>query len=146
QIIEEIAYQTNMLALNASIEAHRAGEAGKSFTVVAEAVRSLAEQSKSAATEIGALTTSSSLKAEESGKLLQKLLPAAEKTAMLVNDISNASYQQSQGVDQVNRAIQDLEKVIQSNAAASEELAATSEEMTSQSELLVDTVSFFTVK
>ncbi len=135
-IIEEIARQTNLLALNAAIEAARAGEHGKGFAVVAAEVRKLAERSQHAAGEIGHLSASSVDVAERTGSLLQNLVPDIQKTADLIQQISAASREQNQGVDQINQAIQQLDQVIQKTAGSSEEMAATAEELSAQAEIL----------
>lgn len=142
-IIEEIARQTNLLALNAAIEAARAGEHGKGFAVVASEVRKLAERSQKAAGEIGELSTTSVDIAEKAGNMLLKLVPDIDKTAELVQEISAASREQNNGVDQINRAILQLDQVVQQNASASEEVASTSEELSGQAEQLEATISFF---
>jgi len=145
-IIEEIARQTNMLALNAAIEAARAGEHGKGFAVVAAEVRKLAERSQTAAKEISLVSTSSVEIAQKAGKILEEIVPGIQKTAELVQEINASSAEQSSGIDQVTRAISQLDQVIQSNSASTEELSATSEELTSQAEQLLDTASFFRTK
>ena len=142
-IIEEIARQTNLLALNAAIEAARAGEHGKGFAVVASEVRKLAERSQIAAGEISELSTSTVSTAEKAGGMLSKLVPDIKKTSELVQEISAASREQNNGVEQINRAILQLDQVVQQNASASEEMASTSEELASQAEQLQDAVSFF---
>jgi methyl-accepting chemotaxis protein len=144
-IIEEIARQTNMLALNAAIEAARAGEQGKGFAVVAAEVRKLAQRSQKAAGEITDLTSSSLEVAQTAGDMLDRLVPDIQKTAELVQEINAASAEQRSGANQVNKAIQELDKVIQLNAAATEEMSSTSEELASQSEQLQATIEFFTV-
>ena len=142
-IIEEIARQTNMLALNAAIEAARAGEHGKGFAVVAAEVRKLAERSQSAAGEINKLSASSVKVSEKAGELLAGIVPAIQKTADLVQEISAASNEQKNGADQINKAIQQLDTVIQQNAAAAEEMAGTAGELTSQADQLIGAVGFF---
>ncbi|MFA6013080.1 MAG: methyl-accepting chemotaxis protein [Desulfobacteraceae bacterium] len=142
-IIEEIARQTNMLALNAAIEAARAGEHGKGFAVVASEVRKLAERSQTAAGEINRLSESSVQIAEKAGDLLGSIVPSIQKTADLVQEINSASNEQRTGVDQINKAIQQLDLVIQRNAAAAEEIAATAQELDSQAENLQESAAFF---
>ena len=142
-IIEDIAYQTNMLALNAAIEAARAGEHGKGFAVVATEVRKLAERSSTAATEISELSSNSVTVAEKAGELLEKMLPGINKTADLVQEITAASEEQSTGASQISGAMSQLDKVTQQNAASSEELAATAQEMRSRAENLQNMISFF---
>jgi methyl-accepting chemotaxis protein len=144
-IVEEIARQTNLLALNAAIEAARAGEHGKGFAVVAAEVRKLAERSGTAASEISELSSSSVQVAEEAGDLLGKIVPDIEKTAELVQEIAAASREQETGSDQVNLAIQQLDKVIQQNASASEEVASTSEELSGQAVQLQEVIRFFKI-
>lgn len=135
-IIEEIARQTDLLALNAAIEAARAGEHGKGFAVVASEVRKLAERSQTAANEINRLAGSSVEVAERAGSMLTRMVPDIQKTAELVQEISEASKEQNAGADQINKAIQQLDQVIQQNASASEELS-------SQAEELQEIISFF---
>jgi len=142
-IIDEIARQTNLLALNAAIEAARAGEQGKGFAVVASEVRKLAERSQRAAAEIGDLSQQSVDTAKNAGEMLRQLVPNIQKTAELVQEISAASREQSNGIEQINKAILQLDQVTQQNASASEEMAATSEELTGQSKQLQDTMAFF---
>ena len=142
-LIEDIARQTRMLSLNATIEAARAQDQGRGFAVVAAEVRSLAERSQTAASEINALVTSSVLIAENAGELLKQLVPDIQRTAELVQEISAASKEQDAGAGQINKAIQQLDQVIQQNASASEEMAATSTELASQAEQLQESMSFF---
>ncbi len=142
-IIEEIARQTNLLALNAAIEAARAGEAGKGFAVVAGEVRKLAERSQNAAGEISGLSSMSIEVADRAGALLGTIVPDIRRTAELVQEISASSREQASGVDQISKAVTQLDQVIQQNASASEEMASMAEELSGQADQLKDTMSVF---
>ena len=142
-IIDEIAYQTNLLALNAAIEAARAGDHGKGFAVVATEVRKLAERSQAAAKEISSLASDSVKVAEHSGTLLDELVPSILKTAELVQEVTSASREQASGVNQINRAMAQVDQVTQRNASSAEELSSTAEEMASQAETLTQMMAFF---
>jgi methyl-accepting chemotaxis protein len=144
-IINDIAFQTNILALNAAVEAARAGEHGRGFAVVASEVRNLAERSKIAADDIVSLATRSVEVTEEAGKRMAEIIPEIDKTAKLVQEISAASLEQNSGAEQINNAIQQLNNIIQQNAAISEEMATSSEELFSQSDQLKETVSYFKI-
>jgi len=144
-IVQEIARQTDLLALNAAVEAARAGEHGKGFAVVASEVRKLAERSQTAAAEINSLSSQTVKVAKEAGDMLTSLVPDIQKTADLVEEISAACREQDIGGDQINQAIQQLDKVTQQNASASEQMSATSEELAAQAEQLQASIAFFRV-
>ncbi|MBI9069355.1 MAG: HAMP domain-containing protein [Salinivirgaceae bacterium] len=142
-IITDIASQTNILALNAAVESARAGEHGRGFAVVATEVRTLAEKSSEAASEIINNTNASLGVAENSKKMLQDLVPIIQNNAKLIHEISASSMEQNSGADQINGAIQQINQASQNNAAQAEELTSIAEEMTGLSDKLKKSVSFF---
>lgn len=142
-IINEIAYQTNILALNAAVEAARAGDAGKGFAVVALEVKRLAETSKTASAEINKIMKVNQQLSNQASNLLNDLVPEIKRTAQLVEQITVASNEQSQGAQQVNNAITELNNISQRNSVTSEELSASSEELVSQSDKLKKIVQYF---
>jgi len=137
--IDEIAFQTNLLALNAAVEAARAGEAGKGFAVVAEEVRNLAQRSAEAAKSTAELIEQSRTNADngvsatsEVGSILKGIVEDVDKMKQIIGEISVASEEQTQGIEQVNIAVSQIDKVTQSNAANSEESASAAEELSAQ--------------
>ncbi len=144
-VIEEIARQTDLLALNAAIEAARAGESGRGFAVVAGEVRKLAEHSRRAAAEIVELSQSSVEVSEDAGSRLTSLLESIERTVVLIREINNAGDEQTQGIQQVTRAIMQLDQVSQQNAASAETMAASAQELRELSGSLQRIMEFFTI-
>ena len=146
--IDEIAFQTNILALNAAVEAARAGEAGAGFAVVADEVRSLAQRSAAAAKEtadkIEAAIANSRKGSQCTAKVEESLTQIADKvnsTDSLVSEIATAAREQAQGIEQINVAIAQMDKVSQSNSASAEESASAAEELDAQAETLKDLVA-----
>lgn len=145
-IVSEIAGRTDILAMNAAIEAAKAGEKGKGFAVVANEVRKLAINSKTAAVEINEISASTVGIAEKSGALLEAAVPVIRKNADLVREINASSIEQNTGAEQINNAIQELTQVTQRNSAAAEQMATGSEELAEQAAMLKDIISFFKIK
>jgi methyl-accepting chemotaxis protein len=149
-VIDEIARQTNLLALNAAVEAARAGEAGRGFAVVASEVRSLAQRSSQAAKDIKDLIVNSSGQVEQgvqlvnrAGDSLKDILQSIRSVADIVSDIANASSEQAAGIDQINKALAQMDEVTQQNSALVEENAATAKTLEDQSSALDGRVAVF---
>nr|WP_019997695.1 methyl-accepting chemotaxis protein [Aureimonas ureilytica] len=146
KIVQEIARQTDLLALNAAIEAARAGQHGKGFAVVASEVRKLAERSQEAAVEIAHISTQTRQLSSASSVKLAELVPAIERSAKLVNEISSACREQSVGIEQINQAIIQLDQVTQANAAASNDMSETAERLSQEARELRSRTNFFTME
>ena len=145
--IDEIAFQTNLLALNAAVEAARAGEAGAGFAVVADEVRNLAQRAADAARNTADLIEGTITKINQGTELVKttdeafsEVAVSSTKVAELVGEIAAASSEQAQGIDQVNTAVSQMDKVTQTNAANAEESASASEELNAQAESMLEVV------
>jgi methyl-accepting chemotaxis protein len=151
-VIDEIARQTNLLALNAAVEAARAGEAGRGFAVVASEVRNLAQRSSQAAKDIKDLIISSNGQVQggvelvnKAGSALAEIVDSINKVAHIVADIATASSEQATGIEQVNKALTQMDEVTQQNSALVEENAATAKTLDEQANAMSERLSFFRV-
>lgn len=151
-VIDEIAFQTNLLALNAAVEAARAGEHGRGFAVVAAEVRNLAQRSATAAKEIKGLINESiqrvsdgSELVNQSGKTLEEIVSSVKRVTDIIAEITAASQEQAQGIDQVNKAIMQMDETTQQNAALVEETTSASQSMKDQAKELMSQMDVFVV-
>ncbi|MFL9924566.1 methyl-accepting chemotaxis protein [Herbaspirillum lusitanum] len=149
-VIDGIAFQTNILALNAAVEAARAGEQGRGFAVVASEVRTLAQRSATAAKEIkeligdsvGKINAGTAL-VDGAGETMQEIVASVKQVAAIMDEITHANREQSAGIDEVNKAVVQMDMVTQQNAALVEQAAAAAESMQDQAAGLARAVSVF---
>ncbi|MCP4432886.1 MAG: PAS domain-containing protein [Gammaproteobacteria bacterium] len=149
-VIDEIAFQTNLLALNASVEAARAGEQGRGFAVVANEVRNLAQRSASSSKEIRSLILDSGAKVEvggnlvnESGKTLSEIVIGVQKVGAIISDIAASSKEQANGIDEINKAVVQMDTITQQNAALAEQTSAASEASLARTQKMGESLGFF---
>lgn len=145
QIINDIAFQTNILALNAAVEAARAGEQGKGFAVVASEVRKLAERSKLASDDIANIIQTGVQSSKNVGDKLMEIVPQIEKTANLIQEIAIASREVSEGTVQINNAMMQLNEITQITASGADDMAQIASDLENQARLLENQVSVFKV-
>ena len=149
-VIDGIAFQTNILALNAAVESPRAGESGRGFAVVASEVRSLAQRSAAAAREIKSLIGQSVDEVEagarlvdEAGSTMRDVVTSVKRVSDIIGEITSASQQQSQGIEEVNQAVALMDQATQQNAALVEESAAAAGALQNQATSLAGVVGSF---